>query len=217
MTKKELYTRVLSFFRELHPEVTTELEFGSVFQLLVAVVLSAQCTDKRVNQVTPELFAHYPDAQSMAEADEAEIYEYVKSVSYPNAKARHLVELSQMLVKDYGGEVPADFDSMLKLPGVGRKTANVMQAVAFGQAAMPVDTHVFRVSHRLGLVSRTDDTPLKVEQELVKHIPAADLARAHHWLLLHGRYVCTSRKPHCEKCELATVCPKRIEGSKLQK
>lgn len=217
MTKKQLYTYVLDYFRQLHPEVTTELEFGSVFQLLVAVVLSAQCTDKRVNQVTPELFAHYPDAQSMAEADDAEIYEYVKSVSYPNAKARHLVELSQMLVEDYGGEVPADFDSMLKLPGVGRKTANVMQAVAFGQAAMPVDTHVFRVSHRLGLVPRTADTPLKVEQELVKHIPAADLASAHHWLLLHGRYVCTSRKPHCEKCELATVCPKRIEGSKLQK
>lgn len=217
MTKKQLYTYVLDYFRQLHPEVTTELEFGSIFQLLVAVVLSAQCTDKRVNQVTPELFAHYPDAQSMAEADEAEIYDYVKSVSYPNAKARHLVELSQMLVKDYMGEVPSDFDSLLKLPGVGRKTANVMQAVAFGQAAMPVDTHVFRVSHRLGLVPRTADTPLKVEQELVKHIPASDLARAHHWLLLHGRYVCTSRKPYCDKCELANVCPKRIEGSKLQK
>lgn len=217
MTKKQLYTYVLDYFRQLHPEVTTELEFGSIFQLLVAVVLSAQCTDKRVNQVTPELFAHYPDAQSMAEADEAEIYEYVKSVSYPNAKARHLVELSQMLVNDFMGEVPADFDSLLKLPGVGRKTANVMQAVAFGQAAMPVDTHVFRVSHRLGLVPRTADTPFKVEQELVKYIPASDLARAHHWLLLHGRYVCTSRKPHCDKCELANVCPKRIEGSKLQK
>ena len=217
MTKKQLYTYVLDYFRQLHPEVTTELEFGSIFQLLVAVVLSAQCTDKRVNHVTPELFAHYPDAQSMAEADEAEIYEYVKSVSYPNAKARHLVELSQMLVNDFMGEVPADFDSLLKLPGVGRKTANVMQAVAFGQAAMPVDTHVFRVSHRLGLVPRTADTPFKVEQELVTHIPASDLARAHHWLLLHGRYVCTSRKPHCDKCELANVCPKRIEGSKLQK
>ena len=217
MTKKQLYTYVLDYFRQLHPEVTTELEFGSIFQLLVAVVLSAQCTDKRVNHVTPELFAHYPDAQSMAEADEAEIYEYVKSVSYPNAKARHLVELSQMLVNDFMGEVPADFDSLLKLPGVGRKTANVMQAVAFGQAAMPVDTHVFRVSHRLGLVPRTADTPFKVEQELVKHIPASDLARAYHWLLLHGRYVCTSRKPHCDKCELTNVCPKRIEGSKLQK
>ena len=216
MTKKELYTRVLSYFRELHPEVTTELEFGSVFQLLVAVVLSAQCTDKRVNQVTPELFAHYPDARTMAEADEAEIYEYVKSVSYPNAKARHLVELSRMLVDEYGGEVPNDFDALLRLPGVGRKTANVMQAVAFGQSAKPVDTHVYRVSHRLGLVPSTADTPLKVEKMLVKHIPAEDLARAHHWLLLHGRYVCTSRKPHCDKCELSDICPKKIENSKLQ-
>lgn len=216
MTKKELYTRVLSYFRELHPEVTTELEFGSVFQLLVAVVLSAQCTDKRVNQVTPKLFAHYPDARTMAEADEAEIYEYVKSVSYPNAKARHLVELSHMLVNEYGGEVPNDFDALLRLPGVGRKTANVMQAVAFGQSAMPVDTHVYRVSHRLGLVPSTADTPLKVEKALIKHIPADDLARAHHWLLLHGRYVCTSRKPHCDKCELSNICPKKIENSKLQ-
>ncbi len=216
MTKKELYTRVLSYFRELHPEVTTELEFGSVFQLLVAVVLSAQCTDKRVNQVTPELFAHYPNAQAMAGADESEIYEYVKSVSYPNAKARHLVELSRMLVDEYGGEVPNDFDALLRLPGVGRKTANVMQAVAFGQSAMPVDTHVYRVSHRLGLVPSTADTPLKVEKMLVKHIPAEDLARAHHWLLLHGRYVCTSRKPHCDKCELSNICPKKIENSKLQ-
>lgn len=216
MTKKELYTRVLSYFRELHPEVTTELEFGSVFQLLVAVVLSAQCTDKRVNQVTPELFAHYPDARTMAEAGEAEIYEYVKSVSYPNAKARHLVELARMLVDEYGGEVPNDFDALLRLPGVGRKTANVMQAVAFGQSAMPVDTHVYRVSHRLGLVPSTADTPLKVEKMLVKHIPAEDLARAHHWLLLHGRYVCTSRKPHCDKCELSNICPKKIENSKLQ-
>lgn len=216
MTKKELYTRVLSYFRELHPDVTTELEFGSVFQLLVAVVLSAQCTDKRVNQVTPELFAHYPDAQAMAEADESEIYEYVKSVSYPNAKARHLVELSRMLVDEYDGEVPNDFDALLRLPGVGRKTANVMQAVAFGQSAMPVDTHVYRVSHRLGLVPSTADTPLKVEKMLVKHIPAEDLARAHHWLLLHGRYVCTSRKPHCDKCELSNICPKKIENSKLQ-
>lgn len=216
MTKKELYTRVLSYFRELHPEVTTELEFGSVFQLLVAVVLSAQCTDKRVNQVTPELFAHYPDARTMAEADEAEIYEYVKSVSYPNAKARHLVELARMLVSEYGGEVPNDFDALLRLPGVGRKTANVMQAVAFGQSAMPVDTHVYRVSHRLGLVPSTADTPLKVEKALIKHIPADDLARAHHWLLLHGRYVCTSRKPHCDKCELSDICPKKIENSKLQ-
>lgn len=215
MKKKELYTYVLNYFRSIHDEVTTELEYNSVFQLLVAVVLSAQCTDKRVNQVTPELFAHYPDARSMAEAEEFEIYEYVKSVSYPNAKARHLVELARMLVSDYGGEVPSDFDSLLHLPGVGRKTANVMQAVAFGQAAMPVDTHVYRVSHRLGLVPRAADTPLKVEQHLVKNIPEEDLAAAHHWLLLHGRYICTSRKPHCEKCDLNAVCPKLLDGSRL--
>lgn len=216
MRKKELYAQVLNYFRGLHPEVTTELEFGSIFQLLVAVVLSAQCTDKRVNMVTPALFARYPDARSMADADESEVYEYVRSVSYPNAKARHLIELSRMLVDDYGGEVPSDFDSLLRLPGVGRKTANVMQAVAFGQSAMPVDTHVYRVSHRLGLVPSSADTPLKVEQELIKHIPADDLAKAHHWLLLHGRYVCTSRKPHCDKCTLSAICPKLINGSKLR-
>jgi len=215
MTKKQRYEYVLAYFRELHPEVTTELEFGSVFQLLVAVVLSAQCTDKRINQVTPALFAACPDAKSMAEAGEAEIYEYVKSVSYPNAKARHLAELSQKLLDDYGGEVPCTFNQLVALPGVGRKTANVMMAVAFGQAAMPVDTHVFRVSHRLGLVGKSADTPYKVEQQLVTNIPPADLAKAHHWLLLHGRYVCTSRAPHCAKCELSDICPKIMEGSKL--
>ena len=216
MKRQERYKYVLDYFREHNPKVTTELEFASVFQLLVAVVLSAQCTDKRVNQVTPALFARYPDAEAMAAADEAEVYEYVKSVSYPNAKARHIVQLARMLVEKHGGEVPQAFDELIKLPGVGRKTANVMQAVAFGKAAMPVDTHVYRVSHRLGLVPRTADTPLKVENMLKKNIPSDDLARAHHWLLLHGRYVCTSRKPHCDKCELAGVCPKNIEGSKLQ-
>lgn len=215
MTKKELYTHVLEMFRAQHPEVTTELEFGSVFQLLVAVVLSAQCTDKRVNQVTPDLFRDYPDAQSMAGAGETEIFEYIKSVSYPNAKARHLVELASMLCEEHGGEVPADFDELLRLPGVGRKTANVMMAVAFGRSAMPVDTHVYRVSRRLGLVPRTADTPLKVEKVLVRNIPADDLAKAHHWLLLHGRYVCTSRKPHCDKCPFDDVCAKRLDGSRL--
>ena len=195
--------------------MTTELEFGSVFQLLVAVILSAQCTDKRVNQVTPELFRHFPDARSMAQANDDEVLEYVKSVSYPNSKAKHLVEMSRMLMERYDGEVPSDMNLLLELPGVGRKTANVMQAVAFGQSAMPVDTHVYRVSHRLGLVSKTDNTPFKVEQTLKKNIPAADVALAHHWLLLHGRYVCTSRKPHCEKCELAVLCPKQLEGSRL--
>ena len=162
------------------PEVTTELEFGSVFQLLVAVILSAQCTDKRVNQITPELFRNYPDAASMAAAEPDEIYEYVKSVSYPNAKAKHLVEMARMLMSEHGGEVPEDFDQLLRLPGVGRKTANVMQAVAFGRSAMAVDTHVYRVSHRLGLVPRTANTPYKVEQELMKNVPVEDVPRAHH-------------------------------------
>ena len=207
MKRKERYKAVLARFREQMPEVNTELEFGSVFQLLVAVILSAQCTDKRVNQVTPDLFARYPDAQSMAQAEADEVLEYISSVSYPNAKARHLVETARLLMTDYGGEVPSDMDQLLRLPGVGRKTANVIQAVAFGQATMAVDTHVFRVSHRLGLVNKTDTTPLKVERQLVKYIPEADIPRAHHWLLLHGRYVCTSRRPHCEKCMLADLCP----------
>lgn len=215
MQKKELYERVLNHFRTQTPEVTTELNFGSVFQLLVAVVLSAQCTDKRVNQVTPELFKAFPNAKAMAEADELEVYEYIKSVSYPNAKTKHLVQLSQMIMNNCNGEVPDNFDSLIKLPGVGRKTANVMLAVAFGKHAMPVDTHVYRVSHRLGLVTRTADNPQKVEQQLCKHIPANDLAKAHHWLLLHGRYICTARKPHCTECAFCSFCHKRIEESKL--
>lgn len=216
MKRDERYRLVLEHFRNEMPEVTTELEFGSVFQLLVAVVLSAQCTDKRVNQVTPDLFRRYPDAKTMAQAEADGIFEYVKSVSYPNSKAKHLVELSRMLVERFKGQVPSDMNQLLELPGVGRKTANVMQAVAFGQSAMPVDTHVYRVSHRLGLVSKSDNTPLKVEQTLKKHIPAADLSLAHHWLLLHGRYVCTSRSPHCAKCPLEAVCPKQLEGSRLE-
>ena len=216
MTKKELYTRVLSYFRELHPEVTTELEFGSVFQLLVAVVLSAQCTDKRVNQVTPELFAHYPDARAMAEAGEAEIYEYVKSVSYPNAKAGYLVAMARMIEEEFGGEVPSQMSDMLRLPGVGRKTANVLQAVWFGKATMAVDTHVYRVSHRLGLVPPSANTPLKVERELMRNIPTDDVPNAHHWLLLHGRYVCKSGKPACATCPFDSFCPKRLANSKLR-
>ena len=162
------------------PQVTTELEYGSVFQLLVAVVLSAQCTDKRVNMITPQLFAQYPDAKAMAQAEEAEIYELIKSVSYPNAKAKHLVKLARMLMDDFNGEVPQQMEQLTSLPGVGRKTANVMQAVAFGKSAIAVDTHVFRVSHRLGLVSKKADTPLKVELELKKNIPEHIAADAHH-------------------------------------
>jgi endonuclease-3 len=210
MTKKERYAYILNYFREQMPVVTTELEFGSAFQLLCATLLSAQCTDKRINQVTPALFARFPDAKSMAKAEPEDVFEYIRSVSYPNSKAKHLVEMARMVVSDFGGEVPSDMDDLVKLPGVGRKTANVMQAVWFGRAAMAVDTHVFRVSHRLGLVPDKANTPLKVEQELMKNIPADDVPDAHHWLLLHGRYICTSRKPHCEKCPFDGICPKRI-------
>jgi len=207
MKQKERYEKILAHFRQSMPDAHTELEFGSVWQLLVAVMLSAQCTDKRINQVTPELFCRFPDAPSMAAVEADEVFEYIKSVSYPNSKAEHLVKTARLLTERYGGEVPSSMDDLLALPGVGRKTANVMLAVAFGQSAMAVDTHVFRVSHRLGLVSKRADTPLKVEQELVKHIPAADIPTAHHWLILHGRYVCTARKPHCKQCELREYCP----------
>ena len=206
MRRKERYERVLAYFNEKMPVVTTELEYGSVFQLLVAVILSAQCTDKRVNMVTPDLFKRFPDAKTMAASEEGEVFEYVKSVSYPNSKARHLVEMARMVTEEYGGEVPSDMDALLRLPGVGRKTANVIQAVAFSKATMAVDTHVFRVSHRLGLVPKSDNTPYKVEQTLVKNIPEAQIPLAHHWLLLHGRYVCTSQRPKCEKCDLAELC-----------
>ena len=210
MNKKERYDRILGHFREKMPVVTTELDFGSTFQLLVAVVLSAQCTDKRINQVTPDLFAHYPDARSMAQAEEEEVFEWIRSVSYPNAKAKHLVEMARVLMEKFDGEVPSTLDELLTLPGVGRKTANVIQSVAFGKATLAVDTHVFRVAHRMGLVSKTDNTPYKVEMALTKYIPEEDIPNAHHWLLLHGRYVCTARKPHCEKCELASFCAKKI-------
>lgn len=210
MNKKERYDKILGHFREKMPVVTTELDFGSTFQLLVAVVLSAQCTDKRINQVTPDLFAHYPDAKSMAKAEEEEVFEWIKSVSYPNAKAKHLVEMARVLMDKFDGEVQSTLDELLTLPGVGRKTANVIQSVAFGKATLAVDTHVFRVAHRLGLVSKTDNTPYKVEMALTKYIPDEDIPNAHHWLLLHGRYVCTARKPHCDKCELASFCAKKI-------
>ena len=207
MTRKERYSAVLDYFRKEMPHVQTELEFGSVFQLLVAVMLSAQCTDKRVNMVTPELFRRFPDARSMAVADAGEVLEYVRSVSYPNSKADHLVRMARMLVEKHDGEVPDQMSDLLALPGVGRKTANVVMSVAWGQSVMAVDTHVFRVSRRLGLVSKKADTPLKVELELVRNIPSADIPRAHHWLILHGRYTCTARKPRCGQCGLSGVCP----------
>lgn len=215
MTRKERYNYILKYFRETLPNVTTELQFGSAFQLLVATLLSAQCTDKRINEVTPELFRHYPDAKSMAQATPEDILEYVHSVSYPNAKSKHLVEMAQALVKNYDGEVPDETDKLTTLPGVGRKTANVIQAVWYGKPTMAVDTHVYRVSHRLGLVPSTANTPQKVEEYLLKNIPEAEVSKAHHWLLLHGRYVCKSAKPMCEKCEFDAICPKLLKNSKL--
>ena len=201
MKRQERYDYLLKYFRERMPHVSTELEFGSVFQLLVATLLSAQCTDKRVNQVTPALFSRYPDAKSMALAEPEEILEYVKSVSYPNSKSRHLSEMSRMIMEVFNGEVPTEMNDLIKLPGVGRKTANVIQAVG---------------SHRLGLVSKDADTPEKVEMELCKHIPEEDRADAHHWLLLHGRYVCQSRLPLCDRCPFTDFCPKQLDNSKLR-
>lgn len=216
MTRQQRYQYLLEYFRRQMPHVTTELHFGSAFQLLCATVLSAQCTDKRVNMVTPALFAAYPTAQAMSQATADDLLAYVSSVSYPNSKARHLAELSRMIVEQFGGEVPSMVEELVKLPGVGRKTANVMQAVWFGKAAMAVDTHVYRVSHRMGLVPKTADNPLKVEKYLMAHIPADDIPDAHHWLLLHGRYVCRSQHPRCSECAFADICPRLIEGSKLE-
>lgn len=207
MTKKQRYERVIAYFREAMPIAETELHYTTPFSLLTAVILSAQCTDKRVNMITPALMAAYPTPEAMAAATPEEIYGYVKSVSYPNNKALHLVGMARMLVSDFGSEVPYTLEELIRLPGVGRKTANVMQAVVWNKPAMAVDTHVFRVSHRLGLVPQRCITPYSVEQELVRHIPEADIPTAHHWLILHGRYVCTARAPHCATCGLRDLCP----------
>ena len=206
MLKKERYRRVISYFESTMPDVSSELAYTTPFQLLVAVVLSAQCTDKRVNMVTPALFSAFPTAESMSESTEEEIFSYIKSVSYPNSKSKHLLGLSKMLVSEYGGEVPDTLESLTRLPGVGRKTANVIQAVLWNKAAFAVDTQIFRVSHRLGLVSDKATTPYAVEQELTKNFPDELIPRAHHWLLLHGRYVCQSRKAKCNECGLQDVC-----------
>ena len=215
MLRKDRYQYVLDYFRQEMPRVTTELEFGSAFQLLVATLLSAQCTDKRINMVTPALFARYPDARSMAGATVDEVYDLIRSVSYPNAKAKHLVEMSCQLVERFNGEVPESAADLTSLAGVGRKTANVIRAMWFGKATMAVDTHVYRVSHRMGLVPATADSPRKVEDYLMANIPEADIPNAHHWLLLHGRYICKSAKPLCEQCFFNEHCPKRLKNSKL--
>lgn len=205
MTTKERYNRVLEWFQEHMPVAETELGYKTPFELLVAVILSAQCTDKRVNMTTPALFERFPDAVSMATGDVEEIFGLIKSISYPNNKAKHLSAMAKKLQEDFGGVVPDDFELLQTLPGVGRKTANVIIAVAFGQAAMAVDTHVFRVADRIGLVTDAR-TPLETEKQLVKNIPTALLSTAHHWLILHGRYVCMARRPKCEECGIASYC-----------
>lgn len=208
MRIKERYERVIATFEETMPDPKTELHYDSPFHLLLAVILSAQCTDKRVNIVTPPLFAAYPDPASLAAATEEEVYEYIKSVTFPNNKTRHLLKAARMLSEEFGGEMPSDIDNLMRLPGVGRKTANVMLAVVWGKAAMAVDTHVFRVSNRIGLTSNSPN-PVQTEKTLVKYIPTELLAKAHHWLILHGRYVCTARKPKCDECMIADWCKSR--------
>jgi endonuclease-3 len=211
MKKQELYDKIIAYFKEAMPVAETELVYDTPFSLLVAVILSAQCTDKRVNMVTPRLMYDYPTAEAMALATPEVIFEYIKSVSYPNNKAKHLIGMAQMLVKEFDGEVPSTLEELVRLPGVGRKTANVIQSVVWGKAAFAVDTHVFRVSHRIGLVPARCTTPYSVEMELTKHIPDHLIPIAHHWLILHGRYTCIARKPKCEGCGLAMLCKHRIK------
>ena len=205
MKTAERYARLIAYFEKARPEAQSELHYDNPYQLLVAVMLSAQCTDKRVNMVTPALFAAYPDAKALAAASVEDIYSYVKSVSYPNSKSRHLKAMAEKLLADFDGEVPDDVDKLQTLPGVGRKTANVIAAVIFNQSVMPVDTHVFRVSNRIGLTTNSK-TPLQTELTLERHIPAEKIPVAHHWLILHGRYVCTARSPHCSECGINDIC-----------
>jgi len=206
MRKKERYQHITDYFQQTMPDAQTELEFGSPYQLLVAVMLSAQCTDKRVNMTTPALFQAFPTSRSLAAATFDEVYQLISSISYPNSKARHLISMAQMLENDYNGEVPSTLEELTRLPGVGRKTANVVMSVAFGKSTMAVDTHVFRVSHRIGLVPSRCTTPLSVERELVRNIPPHLIHSFHHWLILHGRYVCKAIHPDCSNCGIRQYC-----------
>lgn len=206
MRKKELYDKVIAYFEQAMPVAETELHYSNPFELLIAVILSAQCTDKRVNLITPPLFHDFPTPEALAASTPEVIFEYIRSVSYPNNKAKHLVGMAQMLVKNFHSEVPGTLEDLIKLPGVGRKTANVIQSVVFNKAAMAVDTHVFRVSHRIGLVPKSCTTPLSTEKYLMKYLPEAIVPKAHHWLILHGRYVCVARNPKCEVCGLNGIC-----------
>tara|TARA_B100000809_G_scaffold9521_1_gene9024 strand:- start:9482 stop:10120 length:639 start_codon:yes stop_codon:yes gene_type:complete len=205
MKKKERYELFVDYFSEHQPVAETELEYTNPFELLVAVILSAQCTDKRVNIVTKDLFKRFPEAESLAEADSAEVFEYIRSISYPNNKSKYLVGMAKMLVNDFNNVVPSDVDDLQKMPGVGRKTANVIASVVYQIPVMAVDTHVFRVSQRLGLTTNAK-TPLDSEKQLVKHIPDEVMHLSHHWLILHGRYVCQARKPKCEECKITHFC-----------
>ncbi len=206
MTRPERFRRFLDYFTINFPEPKTELAYGNPYELIVAVVLSAQCTDKRVNQVMPALLAQFPTPRELSEAAAEDIFPFIRSVSYPNNKAKHLAGLGRLLTSEFGGEVPSTIEELQRLPGVGRKTANVVVSVIYNQPAMAVDTHVFRVSHRLGLVPKTATTPLAVEKGLVKYIPQEVIPKAHHWLILHGRYVCVARSPKCNACPLSDFC-----------
>lgn len=205
MTIKERYEGITQWFAETMPSPTTELQYDTPFHLLLAVILSAQCTDKRVNMITPALFEAYPDPQALAGATEEEVYSYIKSVTFPNNKTRHLIKAAKILTEEFGGVMPSDIEGLMKLPGVGRKTANVMLAVIWNRAAMAVDTHVFRVSNRLGLTNNSK-TPYATEKTLMKYLPEEIVPTAHHWLILHGRYVCKSRNPDCENCGITKYC-----------
>ena len=206
MQRKERFKELIDYFTHHNPDAETELEYGSPYELLVATILSAQCTDKRVNIVTPALFEKFPTVEYMASGSAEEVFPYIKSVTFPNNKSKHLYGMARMLVDDFGSEVPSDSKDLQKLPGVGRKTANVISSVIYNQPAMAVDTHVFRVSKRLGLVSQNAKTPLEVEKQLVKNIPEKHISVAHHWLILHGRYVCLARTPKCESCKISYFC-----------
>ena len=206
MTKKQRYQFVIDYFSEHSPEPETELVYDNPYQLLVAVILSAQCTDKRVNITTPYVFEKYPDAASMSRATVEEVFPLIKSISYPNNKTKHLIGMAQKVMNDFAGNIPMTVEELMTLPGVGRKTANVITSVVEKQPNMAVDTHVFRVSKRIGLVPATASTPLAVEKELIKNIPSELIHKAHHWLILHGRYICTARNPKCRECGLQQVC-----------
>ncbi|MDP4680654.1 MAG: endonuclease III [Cyclobacteriaceae bacterium] len=206
MTKKERYSVFINYFSQNNPNAETELEYNNPYQLLVAVILSAQCTDKRVNLTTPILFENFPSAEVLAMATFDDVFPYIKSISYPNNKTKHIIGMAKMLVEDFHSIVPSDINELQKLPGVGRKTANVIASVVFNQPTMAVDTHVFRVSKRIGLVPQNAKTPLEVEKQLVKFIPEVHIPKAHHWLILHGRYICVARKPKCEACGIKSFC-----------